>query len=125
MTLGPGFPTTPRSALCEHRSDAGVGTQPSAGTPTLSAQCAHPSRKLAAPAPRATAGLCQGWLVPSKQGLQRRPKGLQAAVLPKGLCGGCGLPGRLVFWPKVLLSVFINSWLLVPLRAKNPGLSYL
>lgn len=29
---------------------------------------------------------------------------------------------RFAFWPKVLVFVFINSWLFVPLWTKNPGL---
>lgn len=41
----------------------------------------------------------------------------------RGLCRpDCGLPVRAAFWPKVLLSVSINSWLWVLLWTRNPGL---
>lgn len=59
----------------------------------------------------------------SKEGVRAATSGLQADLFLKGLCRpDCGLPRSFAFWSKVLVFVFINSWLLVLLWTKNPGL---
>lgn len=61
--------------------------------------------------------------VSGEEGVGADTSGLQAHLLPKGLCRqDCGLPTRPAFWPTVLLFVFTNSWLLVLPWTENPGL---